>query len=96
MRKITLSFVWQGYEPLSFTSAFRKWDPFPKKEDQSALLKTGIEEEKSSDGMEESDMSDKDDDDDNQIAKIIPKEYKLDKADLLKFSIMVPEPCWIN
>ena len=49
MRKITLSLIRQGFEPLAFTNAFKKWDPFPKKGLEE--IKAEISEESSGDDM---------------------------------------------
>ena len=93
MRKITLSMIWQGDEPLAFTNAFKKWEPFPKQGlvDEKAEIS---EEGSSGDGLEESDLEDNEDTLKNVNG--VEKALLLDKKDLYRISTMLPSEVWIN
>ena len=62
-----------------FTHCFPKWEPFDKKEEDANYVE--ISEEKSSDDLEESDISDKGDDEDGSDLKF-SKAHLLEKVDL--------------
>ena len=53
-----------------------------------------ISEEKSSDGLGESDVSDKDEDEGNGIK--FAKDHQLENVDVKNLALMIPEPYWIN
>ena len=93
MRKITLSMIWQGYEPLAFTNAFKKWEPFPKLglvDDKAEISEEGS----SGDGLEESDLEDNE----GALNNVggVDKELLLDKNDLFRMASMLPSEVWIN